>query len=276
MYDDQISIKYGTMAPHVSSKAALRAERILLEVRRAGSVSVERLCGILSVSVATVRRDLDALEEKGSLRRTHGGAIAIEPLFYEPFRNDSSFQDQVNRCGDEKRRIGLAAAELIQDGDVIALTPGTTTTEVVRNLRDRSDITIVCSTVNVAMELSGRKDLQVYITGGYLRGHWFSLVGRTAVAGASQIFADKMFIGVNGADAEHGLTSLSAEEADLISVMMRQSKRKIVVADHSKLGVVAAHLIAPVTEVEMLITDTGADDGQIAPFLAKDIRVVRA
>src|SRR5215472_8632144 len=86
----------------MNSKSATRTERILRELRQAGAISVEQLCALLDVSVATVRRDLQELEEKGLLRRTHGGAVSIEPLFYEPFRHDSSFQEQIGRHAEEK------------------------------------------------------------------------------------------------------------------------------------------------------------------------------
>ena len=99
------------------------------------------------------------------------------------------------------------------------------------------------------------------------------MVGPSAVEAASRVFPDIMFIGVNGVDAERGLTSLSAEEAQLIAVMMRQSARKIVVADHSKLGIAATHLIAPVSGIEMLITDAGASEAQLAPFIARNVQV---
>jgi DeoR family transcriptional regulator of aga operon len=259
----------------LSPKHSQRTDEILKLVRQGGMIANEQLAEHLSVSVTTVRRDLQDLEMQGLLRRTHGGAIAIEPLFYEPFRHDSSFQEQTGRNAEEKRRIGFAAAAMVEDGDTIAVTPGTTTTEVVRNLRNLRGVTVVTSTVNVAMELSNRKDIEVYLTGGYLRGHWFSMVGPAAVHSARRIFPDKMFVGVNGMDADRGLTSLDEEEAELISVMMEQSKRKIVVADHTKLGAVATHLIAPVDGVERLITDTAAADLQLAPFGARKIEVVR-
>jgi len=145
-------------------KQVSRETVILRELQQAGSVSVEKLRELLEVSMATVRRDLQDLEMRGLLRRTHGGALAIEPLFYEPFRHDRSFQDQVGRYADEKRRIAHAAAELVMTGETIALTAGTTTTEVVRNLRTQNGITVVTNTVNVAMELSNRKDIDVFVT----------------------------------------------------------------------------------------------------------------
>ena len=256
-------------------KSPDRADRILRELQRCGSVSVEELCGLLQVSVATVRRDLEELEQEGLLRRKHGGAISIEPLFYEPFRHDSSFQEQIGRNAEEKRRIALAAAELVGDGETIALTAGTTTTEVVRSIRHRRGVTVVTNTVNVAMELSKRNDLEVFVTGGFLRGDWFSMVGPAANYAMSQIIVHKVFLGVNGIDAERGLTSGNSGEAAINAVMIKQAREKIVVADHSKLGACATYVFAPAAAVGLIITDTGATDDLIAPFVAMGIEVRR-
>lgn len=250
----------------MSPKGAPRAERILRELRQAGSISVEHLCELLDVSVATVRRDLQELEDKGLLRRTHGGAVSIEPLFYEPFRHDSSFQEQIERHAEEKRRIALAAADMVQDGETIALTAGTTTTEVVRSIRNRRGVTVVTSTINVAMELTKRTDLEVFVTGGFLRGDWFSLVGPAAGHAMSQINVAKVFLGVNGIDARKGLTSANSGEAAINRIMVDQAKQRIVVADHSKLGAVATYRFCGAHEAQVLITDSGASDEMIRPF----------
>jgi DeoR family transcriptional regulator of aga operon len=256
-----------------NDKQSNRTAVILRELRQTGSVSVDALREQLDVSLATVRRDLQDLERRGMLRRTHGGAVPIEPLFYEAFRHDQSFQDQLGMFAEEKRRIGQAASELVSAGEMIALTAGTTTTEVVRSLRSLSGITVVTNTVNVAMELSNRKDINVFVTGGHLRGDWFSLVGKAAVAAMSGLFVDVMFVGVNGIDAQQGLTCLNPDEAEINSTMVRQAKRKIAVADHSKLGVVTNWLICPTDAIDMLITDSGATAEMIAPFLSKGIKV---
>lgn len=258
-----------------NDKRSNRTALILRELRQAGTVSVEALRDKLEVSMATVRRDLQELEDRGLLRRTHGGAIPIEPLFYEAFRHDRSFQDQVGSFAEEKRRIAVAAAELISTGDTIALTAGTTTTEVVRSLHTHSGITVVTNTVNVAMELSNRKDIHVFVTGGHLRGDWFSLVGSAAVSTMSGVFVDLLFIGVNGIDAEQGLTCFNSDEVEINRSMVRQAKRKIAVADHSKLGVVANWQICTTDKIDMLITDTGATDQMVYPFIAKGIEVRR-
>jgi DeoR/GlpR family transcriptional regulator of sugar metabolism len=149
----------------MNPKTNPRTDQILRELHRTGSVFIDSLCSLLNVSIATVRRDLQDLEEQGMMRRTHGGAVSIEPLFYEAFRHDSSFQEQIERHAEEKRRIAMAAADLVEDGDTIALTAGTTT-EVVRCIRNRQGVMVVTSTVNVAMEHSKRTDIEVFVTGG--------------------------------------------------------------------------------------------------------------
>lgn len=256
-------------------EAEARSERILRHLQHAGEVNVEELCSLLDVSLATVRRDLQALENRGLLRRTHGGAATVEPLLYEPLRRDSSFRDQMERNAEEKRRIAMAAADLILDGETIGLTPGTTTTQVVRSMRYRSGITVVTNAVNVAMELSQHQDLEVIVTGGVLRPNWFSLVGPLAAQSLEQVFVDKLFLGANGVDAERGLTCYHAAEAGANRVMVKQAKWKIAVADSSKLGVVATHRICAASQVDLLITDTRASDEVVKAFEAKGVEVRR-
>jgi DeoR family transcriptional regulator, aga operon transcriptional repressor len=252
-----------------------RFTAILSALQKSGSVSVEGLSKELQVSHVTVRRDLDTLEAQGLLRRTHGGAVSIEPLFYEPFRNDRSFQAQVEKFADEKRRIGRAAASLIQKGNIIALTPGTTTTEVVRGLPLNHDLTVVTSTVNVAMELSKRKDLDVYVTGGHLHGDWFSLVGPTAAQSLSRVMIHVLFIGADGIDAKSGVSCYDPEEAQLNGAMVKHARKKVAVVDHSKFGIVAGWRICSTDEVDVLVTDSGATDEMVAPFEEADIEVIR-
>jgi DeoR family transcriptional regulator of aga operon len=256
-------------------KQQVRLTAILTALQGAGSVSVEALSKDLDVSLVTIRRDLDALEQRGLLRRTHGGAVSIEPLFYEPFRNDRSFQAQVERFAEQKRRIGRAAAALIQEGEIIALTPGTTTTEVIRGLPHNRKITVVTSTVNVAMELSKRKDLEIFVTGGHLRGDWFSLVGPTAAQSLSHLLIHTLFIGADGIDPNWGVSCFSPEEAQLNSAMAKRAQRKIAVVDHSKFGIVAGWRICPTADLDILITDSDATDEMVAPFEKAQLQVMR-
>jgi DeoR family transcriptional regulator of aga operon len=255
-------------------KQQVRFSAILTDLQQTGRVSVETLSEQLDVSVVTIRRDLDALEQKGLLRRTHGGAVSIEPLFYEPFRRDRSFLAQVERAADEKRRIGRAAAALITPGETIALTPGTTTTEVIRGLPMNYNITVVTNTVNVAMELSKRKDVYVFVTGGHLHGEWFSLVGSAALKALENMF-NTMFIGADGLDATWGASCFNADEAELNSTMMRLARRRVAVVDSGKLGVVANWRICKAGELNILVTDAAATDEMVEPFQKLGIEVMR-
>ncbi len=258
-----------------ADKQQLRLNTILSALQQSGSVSVEGLSKDLDVSLVTIRRDLDELENRGLLRRTHGGAVSIEPLFYEPFRNDRSFLAQVERFAEEKRRIGRAAAALIKEGEIIALTPGTTTTEVIRGIPLARKITVVTSTVNVAMELSKRKDLDVFVTGGHLRGDWFSLVGPTAAQSLSHVMIHTLFIGADGVEPKHGVSCFSPDESQLNSTMVKHAQRKIAVLDHSKFGVVAGWKICATSDLDVLVTDSGATDEMIAPFEKAQVQVIR-
>lgn len=275
------SKKTSRNSPHLSSKdtagdkKSRRYQAILTALQESGAIAVEELSDRLKVSVVTIRRDLDELEQQGLLNRTHGGAVAGHPLFYEPFKNDRSFMEQVKRLADEKHRIGRAAAALVQPGETIAITPGTTTAEIIRGLPFNSNITVVTNTVNIAMELSKRKDINVFVTGGHLRGDWFSLLGATAVQALNNLLIHKVFIGADGLDAEWGASCHSPDEAELNAAILKRARRWIAVADHTKFNVVAGWRITDISGLQMIITDTGASDEMIAPFEAKGIQVVR-
>jgi DeoR/GlpR family transcriptional regulator of sugar metabolism len=259
-----------------SDNTAPRQELILRTLQEAGTVSIENLCSCTGASVATIRRDLEDLEGRSLLKRVRGGAVPIGPLFYEPFRNDASFQDKIASFADEKRRIARAAAATVQKGQTIALSGGTTTTEIVRSLKTLSGITIITNTVNVAMELSNCKDIEVVVTGGVLRGSWFTLIGPLANAATEFLFADIMFMGVDGIDAQNGLTCTNPTEAEVLRKLAHHSKKKIVVADHSKLGQVSKYLLCQTNEIDCLITDSGATHAATAPFEKRGISVIKA
>jgi len=259
-----------------TNAASYRSEQILQELLRHGEVSVDSLAKHFNVSAATIRRDLSELERQGLLRRIHGGAGPVAPMLYEPFRHLSSFQEQEEKCAAEKRQIGLTAASLISDGETIAIGAGTTTTQLARCIRHRKGITILTNAINIAMELSHLPEIKVSMTGGSLSGDWFALVGDVAQRNVSEMFFDKAFIGVDGAHAEHGMTTNYSDQAATHRAMMRQARQRIVVADHRKIGTIGRSLIWPTNEIDKLIVDKSTPDDAIAPFTAKDIVVLRA
>jgi len=257
-------------------KSDHRHDDILSELRKKGSVSLEELIRHLGASAASIRRDLAKLEKKGLIRRTHGGATLVEPLLYEPFRYDSLFQTRVQHRAAEKRRIGLAAADLIQEHETVGFTAGTTTTQVARVVRNRHNLRIITNAVNIAMELCNCAGLQTFVTGGFVQ--WagsFSLIGQASINFLNEIYMDKVFVSVCGLDAVRGVTVIEPEEALTFRAMIRQAKRTIVVADSSKLGVVAPARICSASEIHLLITDTRAREDALAPFLEHGIEVRR-
>jgi DeoR family transcriptional regulator of aga operon len=249
-----------------------RRKKILQQLLRDGEVTVLQLAARLNTSTATVRRDLADLEEAGLLRKTHGGAIQVEPMFYEPFRYLSSFVGQEQLHAAEKRRIGLAGAEIVKDGETIALGAGTTTTQVGRSLRHRKGITVVTNALNIAMELSHRANLRIIVTGGAISRDSFALTGAAGIAAVGDLFYDKAFIGVEGIHPDRGLTTNCPDQGSVLRAMMRQSRQRIVVADHSKIGNVSSVFIGPVTNVDLIITDKSAAH-KLSEFSAKVMRV---
>jgi DeoR family transcriptional regulator of aga operon len=253
-----------------------RADQILRELRQEGSLSLDVLIERLGASAASVRRDLAKLEAKGLVRRTHGGVILVEPLLYEPFRYDSLFQKRDQHRTTEKRRIGLAAAELIQENETVGFTAGTTTTHVARHLRNRQNIRVITNAINIAMELSNCPGLRTFVTGGFVQ--WagsFSLVGHAANSSLNDVYMDRVFVSVCGIDVARGITVIEPEEGLTFRAMVQQSKQTIVVADSSKIGVVTPALICPTSNIHVLITDTRASDKAIEPFLKRGIEVQR-
>jgi DeoR family transcriptional regulator of aga operon len=174
---------------------------------------------------------------------------------------------------DEKRRIGAAAAEFVKSGDRIAIGAGTTTTEVARAIPAGIPVFVATNTINLAMELSPRKDVRLFVTGGELHGGWFSLVGPAATESLKSMYFDTAFLSVNGIDLQRGLTDFHPDEAQVNRVMLQQAARKIVVADHTKFGVVAHYLVARAEEIDMIITDADVSRDLLAPFRKKGVRI---
>ena len=237
-----------------------QAERlgVILEVLSArGSVAVADLSERLGVSAATVRRDLEHLEEQRLLTRTHGGAVAQMVSYELPLRYKSA------RRQEQKRRIGQEAATRVRDGAVIGLTGGTTTTEVAREIADRQ-LTVVTNALNIASELAIRPNIKLVVTGGVARPESYELVGPLADDMLADLHLDLAFIGTDGITAADGLTTYHEIEAHTDRALMDRASRVVVVADGSKLGRVAFARICPVASVDELITDDEADRDRLA------------
>jgi DeoR family transcriptional regulator of aga operon len=259
----------------MSSKTDKRAKEILRLLLSHGKTSVEELTELFATSSASVRRDLIRLEERGLVHRTHGGAMLAGQAVYEPFRFDASFNVREERFAQEKQRIAVAAAEMVQDNETIGFTAGTTTTQVARALRLRSGIHIITNAVNIGMELSSSNGLDTTITGGCMR--WpgaFSLIGPTAVESLNVVVMDKVFVGVCGVDPLRGATTIEPDEAAVFRVMIRRAKLVVVVADSSKVGMTSPAVICPIEDIDVLITDDGISAPALKAFKQSGVQVI--
>ena len=243
-----------------------RLGRILELLARDGTVTVAELASELGVSDATVRRDLQALGDQRLLERSHGGAVAHGTAHELPVRYRTGRSD-------EKRHIARAASELVRDGVAVGLTGGTTTTEVARMLVARQGLTVVTNALNIAVELAVRPDLKLIVTGGVARSTSYELVGSMADATLRAVYVDLAFVGVDGVDAERGLTTQNEVEAATNRALMDRAKRTVVVADATKLGHVAFAEIAGIERADQLITNTGADAEQVERLRAAGLDV---
>jgi DeoR family transcriptional regulator of aga operon len=261
----------------MSSKTDIRAKEILRLLLSHGKTSVEELTELFGTSPASIRRDLVRMEERGLVHRTHGGAMLADQAVYEPFRFDASFQVREERFALEKKRIAIAAAELVQEKETVGFTAGTTTTQVARQLRHRSGLHVITNAVNIGMELSSSNGLDTTLTGGCMR--WpgaFSLIGPTAIESLNVVVMDRVFIGVCGVDAERGATTIEAEEAAVFRAMIRQARQVVVVADSSKVGMISPAVICPVSDIDILITDDGISEGALDAFTRSGVKVISA
>lgn len=262
-------------ASRLARKIQRRCAAILELLAHGHEMAVEDLIDSTNASPATVRRDLRRLERQGLVRRAHGVVALAESRGYEPFLDDPGFREQVHHMAAEKRRIGAAAAALVEDGQTIGIAPGTTAAQMCRLLRSRRELTIVTNALNVAMDLSRQQHLSVHLTGGYLSGNWLAMVGPKALEFIAAVFTDAFFFGANGIHPEHGVTDRHAEEAAANAAMARQARKRILLADHTKFGHTARFLVCPISQVNMIITDAGATEETVAPFQRLGIEVVR-
>ncbi|MDB5082080.1 MAG: DeoR family transcriptional regulator [Chloroflexi bacterium] len=237
-----------------------RLEQILQELGLNGRIEVEVLSQQLKVNTSTIRRDLEYLERQGKLRRVHGGAVPADTLSYSAYANELTFQENINKNVDEKSQIAALAAQQIKPGDTIALSPGTTTTYLARAIRQLqiTNLTVVTNAINIAMELSGVKDINLNLTGGLFLPDFFALVGPQAEQSLNETFVAKAFVGVTGLSVEHGLTGPNQLEALTHRLTLQRARKTYVLADHTKLDQVALYRICPLNMIHTIITDEAA------------------
>jgi DeoR/GlpR family transcriptional regulator of sugar metabolism len=239
----------------MSELAPQRHAHILEQVQLTGGVRVSDLTRLFSVSAMTIRRDLDALAKRGLIAKVHGGATRAGPSTEEPTFASKSVRELA-----EKDAIAARAATLVRAGAAIALTAGTTTWAFARHLVSVPQLTVVTNSIPVAEVLheSQRPDQTLILTGG-VRTPSDALVGPVAVATILSLHVDMLFMGVHGADARAGLTTPNLMEAETNRAFAGGARHLVVLADHTKWGVVGLSQIVALSEVGTFVTDEGLD-----------------
>lgn len=245
-----------------------RRRAILELLNREGRVLVLDLAKRFETSQVTIRKDLEELHAHGVIHRTHGGALPAR----EGALEDPTLREKEKLHRKEKLRIAETAAKLVQEGQVVILDSGTTTSAIARALRHFQNLTIVTNAVNIAAELSGTA-IEVILTGGTLRKNSFSLVGPIAEETLRRLNADLLFLGVDGFDVHYGLSTPNLLEAKVNRVMVEVAKRTVAACDSSKFGRRSLSLIVPPQALHEVITDRAAPKSDLKTLKKAGIEV---
>ncbi|MGI8772510.1 MAG: transcriptional repressor AgaR [Acidobacteriaceae bacterium] len=245
-----------------------RRQHVLSRIQQEGRALVGELSDQLGISRITIRKDLDHLQSKGLIQRTHGGALTIQSgaLFDPPLPEKEKLHHK------EKERIAMAAVKLVQEGQCVVLDSGTTTTAIARALRKFQRLTVITNAVNIAAELTGT-DFEVILTGGMLRKNSFSLVGPLAEEVLHEIHADILFLGVDGFDIKVGVTTPNVLESRVNRAMVHAAKTVVAVCDSTKFGRRSLALIVPPSAIDRVITDAKLGSAQVEALQNAGIEV---
>jgi DeoR family transcriptional regulator of aga operon len=227
-----------------------RRQHILGLIQKHGRVLVGELSEELNISQITIRKDLDYLQSKGLIQRSHGGALRIQTSALI----DPTLQEKQKQNFQEKERIAAAAVRMVEEGHCIILDSGTTTTAIAQGLKQFKQLTVITNAVNIAAELAGT-DFEVILIGGTLRKNSFSLVGPLAEDNLEEMHADILFLGVDGFDLEVGVTTPNFLESRVNRAMVNAARQVVAVCDSSKFSRRSLSRIVPPKAIHQIITD---------------------
>jgi DeoR family fructose operon transcriptional repressor len=245
-----------------------RCIKIAEILREKSSIKVNELSELFDVSESTIRRDLRDMENNGLLSRTHGGAVSACGTRFEP-----TFKEKEVDKHKEKINVGIVAAKLIEDGDTIILDAGTTTLEVAKNITAKN-ITVITNAIDIAYVLSEKQEIEVIVTGGFLRTTTRALVGNITENILKEFKVDKAFIGTNGISIEDGLTTPNYIEAQAKKAMINSAHAVIVVTDSSKFDNVFFSVISPIDRVTTIVTNKEIDEETRREFEKAKIEII--
>jgi DeoR/GlpR family transcriptional regulator of sugar metabolism len=256
---------------------AQRRRELLRVVESSGHATVGELAVRFSVSVDTIRRDLDELANGGQLTRARGGALSST----EAANADVPVAARSDQGSEAKHRIALATVELLTDGQTVFLNGGTTTLAVAGQLEQRHNMTVITSNLLVPAALDSRHVREVYLVGGSVRINAGVTVGPLvfpAVGGtvSQAIHADVAVIGVGGVSSDAGFSITNLHEAEMTRSMLELARRRLIVCDSSKFERFIFAPVAPLSSADVLITNEPPGAALSDALRAADVEVVVA
>ncbi|PUA38001.1 DeoR family transcriptional regulator [Paenibacillus elgii] len=245
---------------------AERKQKILELLKEYNRVDIQGLNRILQASESTIRRDLRELEQKNLLKRTHGGAVALQNVNFEP----TFLEKEISNSG-AKKMIAEKAAQFIQEGDVVLLDSGTTVHYLAKELKRFTKLTVVTNAIPVAQELQHHGGVELIFLGGTLRQGVLSIVGPFAEMMLGMLCVDKAFVATNAIHPQEGLSTPNVEEASIKRKMIASAKKTILLADASKIGEQYLVKFADVSDIDAFITDDRASAQMLADFMNQGV-----
>ena len=234
---------------------AERQKKMMEYIEANTSAQIHELAEKFHVSEATVRRDLDDLDQQGALKRTHGGAIKVDrSTAYE-----SMYSEKIGQMLEEKHRIAKSAAQMVHTGDTVLIDSGTTTFFIAQALSHHENLTIITNDLYIAYQTPLHPSSTLIVTGGTRRQGRQELVGTVTENFIRDTHVDIAFIGVDGIDLTGGATNANFAEVGVKRLMLEAAARGVIVADHSKFGRIALARICDIKEASLILTDTGIE-----------------
>jgi DeoR family fructose operon transcriptional repressor len=256
----------------MSLLAEERRFRIREILSRERSVAASELIRTLGVTAATIRRDLAVLEQEGVLERSHGGAVSRTSR--TNFQPSYEALGRSNRA--EKQAIAREAERLILDGETIFLEASTSVLELARRLLRRNRLNVITNSPPIVDELQRSQHVSVISTGGELQKDIFYLSGVWAQRALSEIRVDKAVLGVRAIDPAYGISTASQAEAQIKKMILKSARVSIALADHSKFGNQGFAYVGPVTDIDILVTDSFTDPQYLRQLREAGVELILA
>ncbi|MCF6351842.1 MAG: DeoR/GlpR family DNA-binding transcription regulator [Cyclobacteriaceae bacterium] len=245
-----------------------RLDKILVLLDENKRLLTNVLADQLNTTSATIRKDLTILEDKGLLKRTHGGAVKTKSLY-----SGLALSEKEKIGIDEKRKLVKEAAKLISEGDTIILDSGSTTSLLAKEIKSLKGVTVITNAMNIASDLV-HTNLEVILIGGSLLKETLTLVGPLADEMLKKISSGKLFMGVDGIDFEVGLTTPNILEANTTRVMMGISGEVILLTDSSKFGRRSLGVICQIDEIDKMITTKHLSENELNQCKESNVEVI--